>query len=225
MNKKNVCKIISIKYKVVDLLLINIILVNYLSKILEYNRHKINNSLEDDLKNYFCNILIFEKNFNCFDEIFDNINFFDDVKSTRKNINLLITEKETKIENLFLLIAAIPFIEKDSKLIYKINERKFHSIFQFQFFFGNIINDNIIMIKKPDAKKLGIKLINLLEYKWELIPSRNILNIIRYVINHYYEESCLITFEKLLNINFKNYIKVNHNILAQENECDLFSKK
>jgi len=223
MNKTIFCKIVSIKYKIVDLLLINIILINYLSKILEYNKHKINNSLEDDLKNYFCKILIFEKNFNCFDEIFDNVDFFDDAKPTIKKINLLIHEKETKIENLFLLIAAIPFIEKNYRLIYKINERKFHSIFQN--FFGNKINDKIIMIKKPDVQKIGNKLINLLEYKWELIPSRNILNIIRFVINHYYEESCFNTFEKLLNINFKNYIKINQNILTEENECDLFSKK
>ena len=184
---------------------------------------EITNSLEEDFKKYLCNILILENNYNCYKRIFTNENIFDNVKSIKKNIDLFITERETMIENLFLLIAIIPFIEINSKLRYKINEIKILSLFYSNN--SNKSHDNIIIIQKADFESKNKELINLLNYDWEIIPSRNIINILRYVINHYYEETCLNDFEDALNINFKRYIKINQNYLSLENKTDLISKK
>ena len=214
-------KIKSIKYKVCDLILISILLSICLVKKIEFKTI----SLEEELKKYFCKIFIFEKEYNCLEEIYNNVNFFDDAKSIKKHINPLITEKKTKIENLLLLIVTIPFIKDGSKLKYKINEDKLHLIFPV--IFGNKINNNIIIIQKRDISNKNIKsnLINLLNCEWELIPSRHILDIVRYVINHYYENSCLNTFDNSLNLNFKNYIRINQNNFTPDKKSDLISKK
>ena len=58
------------------------------------------------------------------------------------------------------------------------------------------------------------KLKDLLYYKWEIIPNKNLLNCIRYITNNYYNEYCLEIFDKSLNLNFKNYIKKKRNKLS-----------
>ena len=85
--------------------------------------------MEKEIKNFFCNALIFKDNFNCLEEIFTNINFFDEYGAIEQNIDLLMVEKKAKIENLFMLIIIFPLIERNYKLRYKINENKFICIF------------------------------------------------------------------------------------------------
>lgn len=169
-------------------------------------------------------IFIFENNYDCKREIFNNDNFFYDVKSVSKNKDLLIKAKNSKLINLFLLIALIPFFESDSKLIYKINEKAFVSMFKNNY--GERINNNLIKLKKEDFQKEQNELINLLDYEWEIIPSRNIINFLRYIINNYYCEDCLTNFDTSLNRNYKNYLeKKNINNISLKSKAELISKK
>jgi len=212
----------NVKYKLSGLILI--ILMIYSESNNVYRNLIINNSLESCLKKYFCTIFIFENNYDCKREIFNNDNFFYDVKSVSKNIDLLIKAKNTKLINLFLLIALIPFFESDSQLIYKINEKAFVSIFKNNY--GERINNNLIKLKKEDFQKEQNELINLLDYEWEIIPSRNIINFLRYIINNYYCEDCLTSFDKSLNRNYKNYLeKKNINNISLKSKAELISKK
>ena len=174
---------------------------------------------------FLCNVLIFESNFNCKEEIFININFFDEYVSKRKEFDLLIKEKNTKIENLIMLIIIIPFIEINSKLRYKINEQKFTSIFGNLFKYNINKKDIIMQLNSYDYFENKTKLINLLNYDWEIIPSKNIINILRYVINNFYVDSPISMFEKLLNMNLKQYIKLNLHKINEANKNDLIFKK
>lgn len=212
----------NVKYKLSGLILI--ILMIYSESNNVYRNLIINNSLESYLKKYFCTIFIFENNYDCKREIFNNNNFFYDVKSVSKNKDLLIKAKNTKLINLFLLIALIPFFESDSQLIYKINEKAFVSIFKNNY--GERINNNLIKLKKEDFQKEQNELINLLDYEWEIIPSRNIINFLRYIINNFYCEDCLTSFDKSLNRNYKNYLeKKNMNNISLKSKAELISKK
>ena len=124
-----------------------------------------------------------------------------------------------------MLIIIIPFIEINSKLRYKINEQKFTSIFGNLFEYS--INKNVIIMQLNSYEYLEnkAKLINLLNCDWEIIPSKNIINILRYVINNFYVDSSINMFEKLLNMNLKQYIRINQHKINEANKNDLISKK
>ena len=213
----------NVKYKLCNLILIILIIYSE-SNIVYRNRNlNINNSLERNLTKYFCKIFIFEKNYDCKREIFNNDNFFYDVKSVTKNKHLLITLKNKKIINLFLLLARIPFFGSDSKLIYKINEKTFLSMLKNNS--GEIINNNLINLKKEYFQKEKNELINLLDYEWEIIPSRNIINFLRYIINNFYSEDCLTSFDTSLNKNYNKYLEKNINNISLKSKVELLSKK
>ena len=213
----------NVKYKLCNLILIILIIYSE-SNIVYRNRNlNINNSLESYLTKYFCKIFIFEKNYDCKREIFNNDNFFYDVKSVTKNKHLLITLKNKKIINLFLLLARIPFFGADSKLIYKINEKTFLSMLKNNS--GEIINNNLINLKKEYFQKEKNELINLLDYEWEIIPSRNIINFLRYIINNFYSEDCLTSFDTSLNKNYNKYLEKNINNISLKSKVELISKK
>ena len=61
-----------------------------------------------------------------------------------------------------------------------------------------------------------------MNYKWEIIPNKNIINIIRYTINNYYDETFLDLFDRFLNLNYKYYLE--SNVLSFENQISLMSK-
>ena len=145
------------------------------------------------------------------------------MKSVTKNKHLLITLKNKKIINLFLLLARIPFFGSDSKLIYKINEKTFLSMLKNNS--GEIINNNLINLKKEYFQKEKNELINLLDYEWEIIPSRNIINFLRYIINNFYSEDCLTSFDTSLNKNYNKYLEKNINNISLKSKVELISKK
>jgi len=210
------------KYKFCDFLIL-IIFIIYCENAQKYSILRINNSLEKDLKKYFCKILTFENDYNCYKEIFINDNFFYDVKSISKDRDLLIERKNTRLKNLFLLIGLIPFFKGESNLFYKINKKNFILIFCNNY--GEIINNNLIKIKKEDFEEKQIELINLLDYEWEIIPSKNIINFIRYIINNFYNEECLEMFDSSLNKNYKRYLEKNRNNISFKFKTELISKK
>ena len=75
---------------------------------------------------------------------------------------------------------------------------------------------------EKDFQLIKKNIIKFLNYKWELIPNQNILNIIRFALNNYYNEVDFQLFDKILNINFKYYI--NSNILSIDAITSLMSK-
>ena len=74
----------------------------------------------------------------------------------------------------------------------------------------NFNNKRIIEIKKEQLLNFSLKFKDLLYYKWELIPNKNITNYIRHIVYHYYSEECLplldinkMKINNIKNINFK----------------------
>ena len=90
---------------------------------------------------------------------------------------------------------------------------------------GEIINNNLINLKKEYFQKEKNELINLLDYEWEIIPSRNIINFLRYIINNFYSEDCLTSFDTSLNKNYNKYLEKNINNISLKSKVELISKK
>ena len=161
---------------------------------------------KNSLKLYFsyniCKFLVFKTNFNCSNQIYKNKNFYDYVSPNYKYINLLINVKITKIENLLLLIGIIPFLKNNSNILYQINNKDIYLLFK-NLFFNKIIKKRFINIEEHDFKDFANNFNDLINYKWELIPDEDIINNIRYILNNYYNESCIELFDKSLNSNIK----------------------
>ena len=124
----------------------------------------------------------------------------------KKKKNIFLSKKRYNIENIFVLIETMPFIKK--KIIIEENKNKeiFHLI---KNIFMEKSNSNIIIINNKDYHYLITKFNEIINYKWEIIPNLNLINRLRYIINHFYNEMCLEAFDKALNFNLNNYIKTN----------------
>lgn len=170
-----------------------------------------------------CKLLKFKADYFCVNNILNDGNFFEEKVDIISNINLFINIKKTKIENILLLIALIPFLKNNSTLLYKINDIEVYRLFRI-IFKDKKIQNKIIEVNEYDIINVIEKFIELLYYKWELIPNKKILNIVRYIINNFYNESCLEIFDKSLNLNFKNFIQNKRNILSLEDISELMSK-
>ena len=150
-----------------------------------------------------------EVSIDLYKNIFDLLN--------KKN-TLDILRKETKIENIFVLITIFPFLKK------KIILTKKNSIYKLYNHLLNFNNKRIIEIKKEQLLNFSLKFKELLYYKWELLPNKNITNYIRHIIYHYYSEECLHIYDKSLNLNFKYFINDNKKQQSNEFISDLMSK-
>ena len=208
----NIC----IKFIIINFILL--IAINKGSKIKEDD-----NSLMYYLSYSICKFLYFRINYNCSKNIFIDNNFFDNTVEISKKINLYINIKKTKIENIFLLIGIIPFLKNNSTITYKINKKEIYKLFK-NIFINKKIKNKIIKLNEYDMKFFIEKINYLINYKWELIPLKKISNNIRHIINNYYNESCLIIFDKSLNLNFKYYIQSKKNKLSINDIKDLMSK-
>lgn len=150
-----------------------------------------------------------EVSIDLYKNIFDLLN--------KKN-TLDILRKETKIENIFVLITIFPFLRK------KIILTKKNSIYKLYNHLLNFNNKRIIEIKKEQILNFSLKFKDLLYYKWELLPNKNITNYIRHILYHYYSEECLDIYDKSLNLNFKYFINDNKKQQSNEFISDLMSK-
>ena len=65
---------------------------------------------------------------------------------------------------------------------------------------------------------------DLINYKWEFIPNKELLNNIRYIINNYYNNSYLEIFDKSLNLNFKYFLRSKKDYLSLRELNALMSK-
>ena len=64
----------------------------------------------------------------------------------------------------------------------------------------------------------------LLNYKWELIPKKVMLDNLRYIINNYYNESNFNIFQKSLYKNYDFYIQENKKEITYSDLISLLSK-
>ena len=88
--------------------------------------------------------------------------------------------------------------------MFKINDKEIYILFKCIFKNRKIRKINNISIY--DYPILEENFNDLINYKWELIPNHNIQKILRFIINKYYNETCVDIFDKSLNFNLKNYI-------------------
>ena len=199
--------------------------------ISEHKEDKENKPFEEYFKVNFCELLTLNHVSDCFDSLFTNYNFFHEWKEISQNISLfkfhhyekkLENLNASNVENLLLLIGIIPLLKNKSSIYFQINNKKILDSLK-AIFTTNKIQNNIIKFTENDFYSVE-KLINLLNYKWEVIPNQNIINIIRHIIDSYYDEPLLKAFDDALNLNFNYYIKSNFNALSEEESLNLMSK-
>ncbi len=135
----------------------------------------------------------------------------------------MINIKKTKIENILLLIGIVPFLNKKSIIIFKINEKNLFFLLK-NIFKDRTLNNRIVEISKNDFHYFIDNFNEFVNYNWELIPNKDLINNIRYILNKYYNQFCRDIFDKSLNNNFMNYIHKINNKLSFEKLEDLLSK-
>ena len=197
--------------------------------ILSKSFNKINKITDDNntLDYYFsysiCTLLYFANYYNCSDNIFINNNIYEDIVENEQKISLFIDIKKTKIENILLLIGIIPFLKNYSTITYKINKKEIYKLFK-NIFKNKKIKNKIIKISEYDLNYFLDKFNDLINYKWEFIPNKELLNNIRYIINNYYNSSYLEIFDKSLNLNFKYFLRNKKDYLTLSELNALMSK-
>ena len=171
-----------------------------------------------------CKVFIVEMNFNCFNNIYINNNFYNNLKDIKHNITLSINNiKRVKIENIIILIGLMPFIKEKSKIKYRIKNKVIYNYFKSN---NKLIikKNNIVSLTASDYHYFNDNFFELLKYKWEIIPKQYIINHLRYIIKNFYNASCLNIFDESLNLNFYYYLKNKKFSLSFEKISDLISK-
>ena len=214
MDKNNLVDNIFFKF-LLFFLIINLILEQ------ELNKKEVNN-IEVYFSQSMCQLLLFSINYKCSFNFQTNDNIYNEVLEINSNVNLLMSIKNSKLENLFLLLSIIPFLKNNSTLSYVIKHREIYNIFKK--IFNKNIQNRIIKLDYNDLLSFNKKMKKLLYYKWELIPKKFILNNIRYIINNYYKESNLVVFQRALNMNYKSYIQNKINEMCSKEIKNLLSK-
>lgn len=180
-----------------------------------------NNRFESYYSQYLCSLLILKNGKSCIKEVLNNYDFFYFIKDFRKNVDLSINIKRAPlIENIMIIIGIIPFLKYNSVIRYYANTDEIYKKLGNLFFYKNI-KSREINIDFFDFETVKIKFNNLINYIWETIPPKQILDNIRYIISNYYDDSCLYIFEKSLNHNYEYFIKNNEKIVSS----DEFKKK
>lgn len=116
----------------------------------------------------------------------------------------------------------MPFL-KSNKIIINLKNKKIYELFKKILSIKKIKNNTIIIKEKYFNKfqnKINVQLYN----KWDFIPEFNLINIVRYIINNYYDKKCLEIFDKSLNLNLNYFIRNNYNHLSFDYLNKLMSK-
>ena len=214
-------------YNIIKNIFIKFCLLFFIIAIIldEVNHKKDINNLENYFSQSICKILYFTINYNCSLKLFANNDFYEDIKEINSNIDLLINIKISKLENIFLLLGIIPFLKNNSTLSYKINNKEIYNFIKELFKNKKKkINHKFIKLDFIDFKCFNEKLEELLNYKWELIPEKIILDNIRYIIDNYYNESNFDIFQKSLYMNYNFYIQLKKKEITFNNLVNLLSK-
>jgi hypothetical protein len=187
----------------------------------QYIKKEVNN-LEYYFSQSACQLLFFTINYKCTMNFFTNDNIYNDILEINSNINLLMNIKKSKLENFILLLGIIPFLKNNSTLSYKINNKGIYKLF------NKILNKKIkykvIKFNYNDLHTFNKEMKKLLNYEWELIPKKFMLDNLRYIINNYYNETNLVMFQESLNMNYKFYIQNKKNKMAYEEIKNFLSK-
>ena len=214
-------------YNIIKNIFIKFCLLFFIIAIIldEVNHKKDINNLENYFSQSICKILYFTINYNCSLKLFANNDFYEDIKEINSNIDLLINIKISKLENIFLLLGIIPFLKNNSTLSYKINNKEIYNFIKELFKNKKKkINHKFIKLDFIDFKCFNEKLEELLNYKWELIPEKIILDNIRYIIDNYYNESNFDIFQKSLYMNYNFDIQLKKKEITFNNLVNLLSK-
>lgn len=193
-----------------------------ISKILIEPIIEKNTSIEGIFRLIFCKLFYFERNYNCYNKIFNNIHFYEDIIEINENVQLFLNIKKTRIEHIFILIGIFPFLKNNSSITYKINDKETYKLFKH--IFKNKHMKRSIIINKEDFHFIIEEFKDLLSYNWKLIPNNNISQTIRYIINNFYNETFLDIFDKSLNLNIKYYIKKKKGEISNEQIKELMCK-
>ena len=214
-------------YNIIKNIFIKFCLLFFIIAIIldEVNHKKDINNLENYFSQSICKILYFTINYNCSLKLFANNDFYEDIKEINSNIDLLINIKISKLENIFLLLGIIPFLKNNSTLSYKINNKEIYNFIKELFKNKKKkINHKFIKLDFIDFKCFNEKLEELLNYKWELIPEKIILDNLRYIIDNYYNESNFDIFQKSLYMNYNFDIQLKKKEITFNNLVNLLSK-
>lgn len=144
------------------------------------------------------------------------------INISKKNLCDLLNEKKYKIEIIFLLINSIPFIQK--KIIIEKNKNKKTYLLLKSIYKNKFYNEEYIDIYKNDYYYLIQQFDEIINYKWEIIPEKILIDNLRYIIGNYYNEKCLEAFDKALNYNLRIYIQNNKNSFSYQEISHLMSK-
>jgi len=164
------------------------------------------NYLEDYFSQSICKFFYLSINYNCPLKLSMNNDFYEDILGINNNIDLLINIKISKLESIILLLGILPFLKNNSTLSYKTNSKENYNFVK-KFFKNKKIKHKIIKFDYNDFNIFNEKIVELLNYKWEIIPEKFILDNIRYIINNYYNESNFDIYQKSLYMNYNFYIK------------------
>ena len=184
-----------------------------------------NSELETYYSQYLCSLLILNNGKYCLNEVLNNYDFFYFIKGIRKNVYLSINIKRLSlIENIIILLGIIPFLKNNSIIRYGINTYESNKLYKKLFSYKKIKNGKI-HIDFSDFKTVKTDFNNLINYIWEFIPRKQILDNLRYIISNYYNDSCANIFEKTLNRNYEYFIKYNKSIVFNNSfKKELISK-
>jgi hypothetical protein len=131
--------------------------------------------------------------------------------------------KISKLENIVLLLGIIPFLKKNSTLSYKINNKEIYNYIK-KSLKTKKIKHKSIKLDYNDFDPFNEKMNELLNYKWELIPEKVMLDNLRYIINNYYNESNFNIFQKSLYMNYDFYIQRKREEITYSDLVSLLSK-
>ena len=216
-NVSKTIKNIFIKFFLLFLITIIIII------IIEEDCHKKDiNSLEDYFSQSICKFLYFSINYNCSSKLSNN-DLYKDALEINNNIDLLMNVKSSKLENIILLLGIIPFLKRNSTLSFKINNKEIYNNVK-TIIKNKKIKHKIIKLDYNDFYIFNEKLNELLNYKWELIPEKVMLDNLRYIINNYYNESNFNIFQKALYMNYDFYIQRKRKEVTYSDLVSLLSK-
>ena len=128
------------------------------------------------------------------------------------------------IENIIFIIGIVPFLKYNSTINYKISNNNIYQFFE-KNFIKKSIKDQTAIFDFHDLKVIKQKFHIIINFIWDIIPEKIILDNIKYIIEKYYDEKCLMIFEKSLNNNYKYFIDNNKDeVIKQKSFRNLISK-
>ena len=146
------------------------------------------NSLEFYFSQYLCDLIVSKKD-NCAKEIFTNYNFFYEIEYIKRDVNIFVDMEKSFIENLFLIIGIIPFLKFNSTIYYSINNKGSQKLYKIILNYKKKKN-NIISINIKDLPTFKKRFYHSINYIWEISLSKKILDIMRFIIDNYYDDNC-----------------------------------